>query len=162
MRKINNNLLSLRFQKNQVLFSVVSVLLGGLIYLLLRPTAPKIFETLTLIVPGDWLDSLRANTLNLGLVLPDWFLYSLPNGLWAFSYTLLTTTIWAQHQSPIKYFWYTSIPVLVFGFEFLQYFGLIQGTFSIPDLVAGLSGILTAITIKLLTTKTYNNETNST
>lgn len=162
MRKINNNLLSLRFQKNQVLFSVVSVLLGGLIYLLLRPTAPKFFETLSLIVPGEWLDSLRANTLNLGLVLPDWFLYSLPNGLWAFSYTLLTTTIWAQHQSPIKYFWYTSIPVLVFGFEFLQYFGLIRGTFSIPDLVAGLSGILAAITIKLLTTKTYNNETNST
>lgn len=58
----------------------------------------------------------------------------------------------------MKYLWFATIPVLIFGFEFLQYLGLIKGTFSFPDLIAGFCGILAAITIELLTNKTNNYE----
>jgi hypothetical protein len=40
-----------------------------------------------------------------------------------------------------------SIPVLVLGYEFLQYAGIIRGTFSIPDLVIGLAGLALGIVV---------------
>lgn len=77
--------------------------------------------------------------------LPDWFLYSLPNGLWAFAYALLISYIWAGRTSWLKYFWFASIPILVLGFEGLQGLGLSRGTFSLLDIIFGLSGISAGI-----------------
>jgi len=41
----------------------------------------------------------------------------------------------------MKYFWYLSIPVLVFGFELLQLSGDLPGTFCWSDLLWGALGI---------------------
>jgi hypothetical protein len=80
-------------------------------------------------------------------ILPKWIVYSLPNGLWAFAYALLITGIWSDSKSCVKYFWMGSIPVLVLGFEILQYPGIIRGTFSMQDIALGIAGITVGIIV---------------
>jgi len=154
MKKINNNLYSFQFQKNLVIISAFSIMLGGLIYVLLRPSIPEFFRLFSSIGLFEWLLSQREHTLNIGHLFPDWIVYSLPSGLWAFSYSLLIIGIWSKNTSILKYVWLTTIPLLVFGFEFLQYSGIVGGTFSVGDLIAGLAGMIGG----LLTSKFIYNE----
>jgi hypothetical protein len=80
------------------------------------------------------------------------------NGLWAFAYALLITGIWSGSESWLKYFWMASIPVLVFGYEILQYFGTIPGTFCIQDLALGFGGLILGIIAGIKIPKSNNHE----
>lgn len=135
---------------------VFPLLLGGAVYILLRPAEPLFFEWIKIIGLEDWLYLLRNNKFISSFTFPDWFIYSLPSGLWAFSYAFIIAGIWSDKNSILKYFWLATIPVLVFGFEFLQLSHLVKGTFSIPDLVFGFIGILSGTTI----TKLHHYEKN--
>ena len=128
-------------RSSYVLWSTIAVVAGGIIYMLFRPTEANFlnwFQTLGL---ENWLDTARENSLSLTHNLPNWFVYSLPNGLWAYAYTLLILIIWKKSASLMRYFWYLSIPVLIFGFELLQLSGTLQGTFCLFDLSWGAMGI---------------------
>ena len=74
-------------------------------------------------------------------------LYSLPDGLWAFAYTIIIIAIWKGNKSYLRFFWYVSIPTLIFGFELLQLSGKFPGTFCIHDLAFCLAGIIAGIII---------------
>jgi hypothetical protein len=52
----------------------------------------------------------------------------------------------------------TSIPVLVLGFEFFQYTGIVRGTFCIQDMVLGMAGIITGIFSGLINLKLNHHE----
>lgn len=132
------------------------MLLGGVIYVLLRPVKPAFFDLFNLIGLGNWADSIRQSTVPFSQIFPEWFVYTLPNGLWAFGYTLLILTIWKDSRSAMKYIWFATIPVLIFGFEMMQYTGNIRGTFGFEDILSGLAGIILGI----LTTKLYSHEKN--
>ena len=95
----------------------------------------------------DLLYAAREKSLSINSFLPDWMVYSLPNGLWAFAYTIIVLRIWKGSNSIVKYFWFLSIPVLVFGFELLQLTGDLKGTFCWSDMLWGAIGI----TLGLLT-----------
>lgn len=128
-------------RSSYLLWSTLAVLAGGIIYMLFRPTEAIFlnwFQTLGL---ENWLDTARGNSLSLTNNLPNWFVYSLPNGLWAYAYTLLIFVIWKNSASLMRYFWYLSIPVLIFGFELLQLSGTLPGTFCLVDLSWGAMGI---------------------
>lgn len=60
----------------------------------------------------------------------------------AFAYTIIVLNIWKGNSSTLKYIWYASIPVLVFGFELLQLSGGIHGTFCLNDILSGAIGII--------------------
>ena len=105
----------------------------------------------------DWIETVginnpagtsRSPVLRPGF-LPEWMVYSLPNALWAFAYSLLITGIWKKDRSPLRIFWMTSIFLLVAGFELLQLARILPGTFSIPDLIAGMLGMLAGIIVGL-------------
>lgn len=141
-----------------ILLSLIALVFGGIIYLVFRPGEFVFFQWIREIGLGSWLNFLKNQIPTTHL--PRWLLYSLPDGLWAFAYSLLIFSIGHKSNSTLKYVWFLSIPLLVFGFEFLQYFELINGTFSVPDLFAGLAGILAEITIAQLINKTYRYENN--
>ncbi len=134
--------------------SALSVFIGGVIYLLLRPVKTIMFKHLNLAGIESFTDNARETTLPLGNYLPEWFIYTLPNGLWAFGYTILILTLWKESPSKFKYFWYATIPVLIFGFELMQLSGTIRGTFGFDDILSGFIGILAGILI----TKKYKYE----
>ena len=124
-----------------IFISAIALLAGGSIYVFLRPGSFVFHRWLQPVGMEGIVE--RGNSISRGIAdnLPDWLLYSLPDGLWAFAYALLITGIWAGSSSPLRFFWYASIPVLILGFEFLQALEMIPGTFSITDLIFSMGGI---------------------
>jgi hypothetical protein len=64
-----------------------------------------------------------------------WFKYSLPDGLWLFSYTVLMLEIWKQRINKESLFWIFILPFIALFSEFLQLFKVIPGTFDFIDLI---------------------------
>lgn len=133
--------------------SLSTIILGGIIYILLRPTEPIFFNWIRTSGFGNELTKLRDLQVLILSPIPKWLIYSLPNGLWAFSYASIITHIWWRSQSILKFFWIATIPLLVFGFEFLQLTESIKGTFCWQDLLFGLAGIISGTIIGILTSK---------
>jgi len=143
----------IRSNNLNVLLCSVALLLGGMIYFLFRASEPVFLKW----IPGpgiaSWFGLVRQSSVSFSRSLPEWIVFSLPNGLWAFAYSLLITGIWAGSKSWLRIFWMASIPVLVLGFELLQLTGTIPGIFCVHDMAFGIAGLIIGI---LAGTKTIN------
>jgi hypothetical protein len=141
-----------------ICLSALALLFGGMIYILFRPSEPVFFNWILDAGFDTWFNMTRHGSLPLGHLLPGWFVYSLPNGFWAFAYALIITAIWSGSKSWLKYIWMATIPILVLGYEMLQYPGIIPGTFCIQDMALGIAGMVTGIIIGLKTIKSNHYE----
>jgi len=145
---------ALKSRKYPIAISILALLAGGSFYLFLRNGDFIFHYWIEAIWPEVQINQLILNIPEPGRHYPRWVIYSLPNGLWALAYTLLITTIWRKQQSFLKYFWIGTIPILVVGFELLQYAGWVSGTFCTGDLALGMSGMLLGVLIN----KAFNHE----
>ena len=137
------NYITIHSSKNRyILLPFLAVFVGGFIYILFRPTEAGFLKWFGIVGTEDLLYAAREKSLSIYSFLPDWIVYSLPNGLWAFAYTIIVLRIWKGSNSIVKYFWFLSIPVLVFGFELLQLTGNVQGTYCWSDMLWGALGII--------------------
>ncbi|WP_408037095.1 hypothetical protein [Tenacibaculum aestuarii] len=84
---------------------------------------------------NEALNNLRKYTIPYAENIPRWVLFSLPDGLWIFSYICLILFIWKNYVSLKNIFWILIIPVLAVCSELGQLFSLIKGTFDFTDLV---------------------------
>ncbi len=91
-------------------------------------------------------------------ILPDWTIYSLPDGLWLFSYMALMLLIWKNKVNNNNAFWIFSVPLLVLCHEFGQLFKIFPGTFDIADIIFYLFGILLPLTLFTFKRKQLYNE----
>ncbi len=115
----------------KALLASIALISGGAIYFLFRPKGvpfTKIFKSISFFPPY------QGNSF-LQFVLPEWMIYSLPDGLWAFAYALLISMIWSKNKSIFGMIWMASIPILTFGMELLQGVHLLPGTFCFMDLL---------------------------
>lgn len=124
-----------------IIFSSFSLMGGAMIYLLFRPTHLLMFRWLDSIGLMDFVDSIRANQKNV----PEWIIYSLPDGLWMFSYCLFIGCIW-DFDIRECLFILVILPIYAVTIEIMQYFHLVSGTFDFMDLVV----FLTAFVLGLL------------
>ncbi|GGI56887.1 hypothetical protein GCM10011444_11960 [Winogradskyella haliclonae] len=77
---------------------------------------------------------LRESIFPLYENLPSWIYYSLPDGLWVYSFSSAHILIWGNSFSKLK-FWLL-IPVFCgVGAELLQFLNLLPGTFDIYDFI---------------------------
>lgn len=147
------------YRSMPILLSLIAVCAGASIYILFRPAEASFLNWFALPESAQWLDALRVRSLSVRSFLPQWLVYSLPNGLWAFAYTLLVLSIWRGSSSILKYFWFLSIPLLVFGFEMLQFSGDLQGTFCLNDIIFSAIGISFGVIIAKINSPILNKET---
>jgi hypothetical protein len=124
-----------------IILCALTLILGGIIYILFRPKEAIFFSWIRTLGFEGLISSFRQIPQSFKLHLPEWFVYSLPNGLWAFAYALLISQIWSGSNSVFRYFWIASIPGLVLGFEILQFTGTIPGTFCFQDIALGIAGM---------------------
>jgi hypothetical protein len=142
MGSISSSALTIRHFKFYSYFTtLLAVLSGGVIYILFRPVEPLFFNWIHDMGAGNILSGIRKFSLPMLNHIPGWLIFSLPNGLWAFAYTLIIGTIWLGSQSQLRYFWLATIPILVFGYELLQLINVLPGTFCLLDTAFGLTGI---------------------
>ena len=116
----------------QLLIGVLLILLGGMIYLSFRPTSLLLFHVLdglgVMPLMASWRDWVA-----------DWqpsefVVYSLPGGLWAASYILLTYPLLHRQQAWLRIAIAGSVPALGIVSELLQQGGILPGVFDIADL----------------------------
>jgi hypothetical protein len=129
--------------KKQILLGHIgTLLLGGLIYILFRTPTLKMFDWYDSIGLSTSLNTLRHYASPVVNHIPNWFLYSLPDGLWIFSYISLMLFIWRNSVSFKNIFWILIIPTLAISSEIGQLFGLVSGTFDFADLLLYILGMI--------------------
>lgn len=75
-------------------------------------------------------------------VIPDWILYSLPDGLWLSSYICLVLMFWKNRINKVSAVWIFGMPIIAISSEAGQFFKIIPGTFDWMDVIMYLLGTL--------------------
>jgi hypothetical protein len=120
-----------------------SLIVGGMIYVLFRSVSLKMFKwfkDLHLISAINYLRDIFS-TISFGI--PNWFIYSLPDGLWTFSYVSFMIWLWGIKINIKSFFWTYLIPLIGIVSEFGQLLGIVPGTFDITDLIFMAIGSIT-------------------
>lgn len=142
---------------NQFIWAISFPLITGiLIYLFFRSESLMIFDWLQSVNLKRFIVDLRELNFIRNFHLNIFIKYSLPDGLWIFSFISGVLLIWNNNLSKQNIFWILSIPFVGIITEIGQFLGIIRGTFDIYDIICYLIGALLPIIIftKLLTLKT--------
>ena len=125
--------------------ALLTMLVGGLLYVLWRSDSLFMF---------GWFRSLGAERIVAGLRaaarpyrnnVPDWAIYSLPQGLWCFSGLIALRAIWQRvPDSPGLYIWSVAFAVACFTLEWGQLLGMVPGQFDRVDLAFLAAASVTA------------------
>jgi hypothetical protein len=121
-----------------VIFVALPLILGTAIYLLWRADTLTAFRWFMVIEMSDTLDTLRDVVGHWSG--PQWALYSLPGGLWAFAATNAMGAMWLKDWHPESFVWIALPLVFAWGTEWAQFFQQFAGTYSALDLFAYLLG----------------------
>ena len=113
---------------------VLPIVVGATIYVLWRSTELRIFTWLSLGGLAAPTAYLRALVAPLGAILPDWFLYSLPDGLWVYAVISFMALVWRDDTRRRRALWLAAGPLLGVGWEMAQLIGMAPGTFDPADL----------------------------
>lgn len=129
--------------KKQLLFSSYIILtIGCLTYVLFRSDSLRMYFRFNKLFCLQAIKSIREFTMEFVDVIPDWMLYSLPDGLWLSSCISLILIIWKNKITKGSLFWVFSMPIIAFLSEIGQFFNIIPGTFDWMDVAMYLLGTL--------------------
>lgn len=142
--------------KKKIFFeSVIPLFVGFMIYFFFRPSSIRMNEWLLSFEHAYYVRS-PLNELKIA----DWVCYNLPDAIWIFGLTNFLLIIWKYSVNRGSLIWFL-IPITAsFTLEFLQFFGLVGGTFDTMDLVSYTIGYVTPFLIhhKSITLKNNNYE----
>ena len=129
-------------RKTLIFISIITLSIGTLIYLLFRVSTLKVFSWLNFLGIDFVNNDLRKKSINYMPKIPDWFIFSLPDGIWIFSYVLVMISIWNFTLNKKSIFWMTIIPLVAIFSEIFQIFDFIPGTFDFVDLSFYILGFI--------------------
>jgi hypothetical protein len=128
---------------NMILFHVISPLtIGGLLYVVFRAKSLRMFSWFEFIGINAQISFLREYISPLKSWLPSWVYFSLPDGLWVYSFTSIILILWAGKINYWLIIPFTS-GILI---EILQGFSFI-GTFDWIDFIFSIMGFFLSIFI---------------
>lgn len=132
-------------KKQLIIGHILSLLFGCFIYISFRQDTLIMFNWLDRVNILEVISVYRLFSLPLAENLPNWFLYSLPDGLWLFSYISILLVIWRNVISKQNIHWVLIVPLIAIVSEIGQLIKLVPGTFDIVDICFYLSGTIVPI-----------------
>lgn len=122
-----------------MLLSFSTLFIGGGLYLMCRSERLVMFDWCKTIGIYPLIQQLRPKG-----DFDSWLVYSLPDGLWLFSYIILMGAIWAFDMRKSLL---CSAPLIVIaiGSEVLQLPHIVRGTFDVIDLLCYIAGSVSGI-----------------
>lgn len=127
----------------------VTLFMGGMVYVLFRPMSLLMFEWFDSVGLLRFIWRMRIDTT---LLLPNWIEYSLPDGLWIFSYSLFIGCIWNFRLNK-SFPFLLLLPLISVIDEILQMFHVVPGTFDVWDICAYILASVLGIGYILLMNK---------
>tara|TARA_B100001939_G_scaffold172312_1_gene148506 strand:+ start:6960 stop:7409 length:450 start_codon:yes stop_codon:yes gene_type:complete len=145
--------------KKQIIFGhLLTLFLGGFIYILFRQDNLKMFQWFDAVNMSGIIKNVRTHSTQIVGLLPEWFLYSLPDGLWMFSYISILLVIWNNKVNKNNIYWILVVPIVAILCEFGQLFKFIPGTFDKFDIIFYILGVFIPILIYTNFIKNFKNE----
>jgi hypothetical protein len=122
----------MRFKTLTIIHVICPLIIGGLIYISFRSLSLRLFTWFEMIGLNNITSSIRSVLYPLKNHLPSWTYFSLPDGLWVYSFSSALILLWHDQFKKGKY--WLLIP-LMFGvlIELAQKIKLFPGTFDIID-----------------------------
>ena len=127
-----------------VIIAMMALSVGGMIYVFFRPESIMMFKWFPFLGIVHKQVSLFRTTH-----LPDFLVYSIPDGLWLFSYILLIGVIWDFDYHRCFYL-IMLLPVYAISHEILQLYHLVPGYFDILDFVVYVVATLVGISVLVM------------
>lgn len=125
---------------------LVALTIGGLIYIRYRSESLLMFDWFHNLGLTNFIEFFRSNSEAPNI--NGWVKFNLPAGLWLFAYMFLIDAVWAKDKNHISMYFLYILPLLAIVSEFMQFVGLVPGTFDVMDLLSYISAILLFIIIK--------------
>lgn len=127
------------------------MLIGGLIYIGFRIDTLLMFRWFRYLNISNWVDIYRNIVAN--IFLPEFFVYSLPNGLWAFSFIMFVSIM---TTGKIKNFLIIFCILITIGFEIFQNFEIVPGTFCLVDFLT--NAFFVSLSLKIIKKRGMKDE----
>lgn len=132
-----------------LLHGVLPVVAGAAIYVLFRSPRLRVFDWLQAAGLGGAVPAARAWARPAVDVLPEWLLFSAPDGLWIYGLTACLALVWRGEPGRARRLW-LCLPILLGGGgELGQLAGLVPGVFDPADLLLSLAAWGAAILLNL-------------
>ena len=144
----NFNNYNIKYRATEVMLSLVILLMGGLIYVIFRDKSLLMFDWFNTIGISHEVERLRNHFQGEGIY--GWVKYSLPDGLWIFSYMFIVDAIWDRERNAVSMIFLWGLPIVAVFSECFQYFGLLPGVFDWMDMASYILAITLFLIIKHL------------
>lgn len=138
-----------------LIHAILPLSLGGLIYISFRSTNLKMFSWFEILNIDSYIFIIRFKLIEYKVFFPSWFYFSLPDALWAYSFSSSILIFWINNLKIGKLFLSIPLSYIIFS-EFLQLLEIIRGTFDILDLIISIIGII--ISYKFIKTQILKDE----
>lgn len=133
-----------------VFIAMMALFVGGMIYVFFRPESIIMFKWF------PFLGTIHQQVNVFSTIhLPDFFVYSLPDGLWLFSYILLIGVIWNFNYHRCI-FLIMLLPVYAVSHEMLQLYHMVPGYFDVLDFIVYVIATFLGISVFVM----YNHVLN--
>ena len=110
----------------KICLGVLTLTMGGLLYILFRPETLLIFHVIHKMGLSDSIEVWRNSAAD--MCLPEFVVFNLPAGLWATAYVLIINALFASQPRWQQLASASVIPLLGVLSEGLQVIGLVPGT----------------------------------
>ena len=130
-----------------VLGPLFALLFGSFIYISFRQDTLILFDWLREIGVFEFAAGYRHYTLPFAENIPNWILYSLPDGIWLFSYVSFVLIIWDNQISKQSFLWIFVVPILAICSEIGQLLNFVPGTFDLYDIYSYFFFFISALFI---------------
>ncbi len=139
--------------KSYLVHVLIPLFIGGYIYIVFRNKNLRFFNYFEKIGCLDYINTIRLINNPYKGFFPNWFFYSLPDGLWVYSFTSFYIIIWNGRIAKMQY--WLLLPV-IFGClaELAQAIKIFEGTYDPIDLLFLVSAFIISININK-----FKNET---
>ena len=127
--------------------SILTMTLGGMIYVLWRPDSLNMFSWFSAMGMGAPVATMRHWAAPYTAILPSWTYMSLPQALWLFSGCLAVHSVWREPRCRQEQCWMAVVLLLAAGGELGQAVGIVEGVFDVTDLALIVVAFLAALTI---------------
>lgn len=119
-------------RKFQILLAIFPVFIAILIYLLFRDKSIYLVSLFSELKCASYLDEIRKNSKLIQFYLPNWVIYSLPDGLWSISsYSLVSIFVGIK----LSFLYNIILFIIIILLELFQLFHFVNGTFDLIDIL---------------------------
>lgn len=135
---------------------ILPLFIGGLLYIFFRDQSLRMFRWFGQLGLSEYMRDIRASVYPMARYVPDWAVYSLPDGLWVYSFSSAHHMLWKGNRAALGFFLMMAM-IFGCGAEAMQALGLVSGTFDWTDFIFCLSAVLLSIIIQYISNDEQNN-----